>query len=845
MPPGGKKRNSRAHRREISTSLEIPLVREGDTLRVDLTHLPIFFGLSLLARGVGEKLVTRYYLDRVDVDAEKKIKHSETPELAEMQVENVKICGDYEVLDRILEDRNGFYEDLKTVFGSLQMQRWRSLIFPEDPRAPSRSLVFLRSRRLETGPYRFRILLERLRSSKKADKFFLRVVLEDLERRRLDLGSLPHAVVENPEGRTFIAGATRLSQMLSEQVRWAARRGKRTHSEVHRIDSFIFSRLHEAGLEELTALEIAWTEAYVEGLRSMNSEQLMGVFKKILLLLEDHTVRKLLRDGETIRVDLGDVFVHIDFSQLGRVLNLCFGHKRKVIGIDQYLHERMPALSAVAGEHRAASSLRGINVMLVHHVTAETLGFIAALREVGVRNIFTLFVHYGEDVPSDFLEALLGLDQDRTRCYSLNNVGKPLSVEGYFVLSPRFSPLEGMNALNDRFLQDRPGYFEAMVRTAVRLFLELLVRTLREGSRCILVEDGAYLAPVLAAWAQGGATLADLLRENELPVPEDAASEAGRPVSEVLDRWVLGTVEHTKNGLDRLIEIRETKGALARPAFSIAVSRFKVTEEAGEVAASILSAVESVLHAQGKVLSRRRALVMGSEGVIGRRLMEQLRTRLVSEDGHACLGVDVRGPDGRPGAPAYRWARRIRDLPEELLRRVDLVIGVTGKSAMSWEDTEALLLRDGPSDFYLASGSTKTVEFQDVSRGLEALLRTPVPAVQGMPCRIEGEEVSDPQTRRLLGHKYRFHFDRHPAARRAGCVRTLWFLGNLMPINFLYYGVPAEIMDAVLAQLLRCSLGMARRVSAGDALEKQPYAVDGEIDPDGRPLAGPGSVPGG
>jgi len=827
-------------RREIPTSLEIPLVREGDSLRIDLTNLPIFFGLSILAREVGEKVITRYYLDRVDVEVEKKIKHTETPELAEMQVENVKVCGDYTVLDRILQDRDAFHEDLRTVFGSLQMQRWRRHIYPPDPKTPSKCLVFLRARASVSGsPYPFRVLLERLCSSKKENKYFLRVLFEDLERRHLDLGSLPHVIVDNPEGRTFIAGATRLSRMFFEQVRWAARRGKRTYSEVHRTDSYIFGQMHEAGLSDILALEIAWTEEYVERFRSMNGEQLVGIFKKILLVLEDHTVRGLIQGGHNVRADFGDLFVQIDLSQLGRVLNLCFGHTRKVFDIEQYLYDRMPALTEATDRHRTDTSLGGVKVFLIHHVTAEVLGFIAALRALGAADIFTLFVHYGEDVPSDFLEALLAMDQEHYPCYSLNNVEEPLSVEGYFVLSPRFSLLKRLQTLNEGFLRARPGYFEAMVRVARRLFLEILWRTIREGARCLVVEDGGYLAPILAEWVHGGVRLADLFREEGLPVPEDMELEVGRPMGEILDRWLLGTVEHTKNGLDHLEEICREKGALARPAFSIALSTFKVTEEAAEVAATILSAVESVLHAQGKVLSRRKVLVMGAEGCIGRFLRVQLRTQILSpEDGFSCAGVDLRRPDGTgESIRPYAWAEKIRDLPEELIRQVDLVLGVTGKAAFLWEDMEYLLLQpDGPSVFYLASGSTKTVEFQDVSRGLERLLKMRRPAVRGVPCRIEGEEISDPQTRRLLGYRYRFFFESQPACGGgAGCTREIRFLGNLMPINFLFYGVPGEVIDVVLAQLLRCSLGLARRVIAGEELAKRPYAVDRQIDLDGMP----------
>jgi len=142
------------------------------------------------------------------------------------------------------------------------------------------------------------------------------------------------------------------------------------------------------------------------------------------------------------------------------------------------------------------------------------------------------------------------------------------------------------------------------------------------------------------------------------------------------------------------------------------------------------------------------------------------------------------------------------------------------------------------------SGSTKTVEFQKVSQGLERLLKAQHPAVQGVPCRVEGEDVHDPQTRRLLGQKFRFLFDEHPAGEGGrGVQREIWFLASLMPINFLFYGVPGEIIDVVLAQLLRSALGLVRRVRSGDALEKRPYAVDREIDVDGQWIHGRAPTP--
>jgi len=819
----------------IPTSLELPLVREGDTLRIDLADLPIFFGFSILSRDIAEKIINRYHLDRIDIEVEKRVKLAETPELAALQVEYIKITGDYDVFDHLLADRDAFIEDVTTVFGSLQMQRWRKHIYPDDPDAESQALVFLHERRLEQGDYPYRVILERLRSSKKPDKFFLRAIFEGLDRKRLDLSSFPHVVVENPEGRSFIAGATRISSMLCEQVRWQAKIGKRTYSEVRRTDSFIFGRLADAGFDRLDEIQLSWAEDYVEIFRAMEPDQLSAIFKKILLLMEDHTVRNLLEDGETIRVDFGDTHCHLDLSQLGRSFWISFGHRRRSLDIDEYLH-RMPPLEEVVARHASERPLEGVNVLLIHHVTAEILGFIAALRRLGARNVFTLFVHYGESVPSDFLEALLDLDQDHFRCHSLNNVEDPLSVEGYFVLSPRFSGLEDMQDLDERLHGTRPGYMQAMVETATRMFLEMLLRTAHDDSKCLIIEDGGYLTPVLSQKASSGGSFRAMLEESEVPIPEDSKSVAELGLAEALDKWVVGTVEHTKNGLDRLEAVLEENGQVARPCFSIAVSNLKVTEEASEVAASILSAIESVLHAQGKVLSMRRAVVMGARGAIGGHLVSQLGSRYSQPDFFPCLQVDSR----TAGLPAEKRPQtltaRFQDLPREKLLAIDLVIGVTGQPAFLWEDMEMLLAEGRASSFYLVSGSTKTIEFENVSDRLEGLLKVRNPTVRGVPCRIEGQEFNDPQTGKLLAKTYCFTFKGEYTEPGKVLQKEICFLGNLMPINFLYYGVPGEVMGLVLSQLLRCSLGLVRGVRGGSLTSKSVWAVDRDIDVDGHPL---------
>lgn len=821
---------------QIPTSLDIHIERQGEALRIDLSGLPIFFGLSVLARDLGEKIIQQHQLDRVDIDVEKKVRRSQTPELAGLRIENVKVVGEYEAFDRILADPDAFLEELTSVFGTLQMRVWRRHLFPERPDARPKALVFPCTRDPAERAYPFRIVLERVASSKRTGKYFLRAAFEGLEGRRLDLASLPHVVVDRSKARTFIAGSTRLARVFSDRVRWLTQQGKRTYTEEKHADSYVFARLAEAGLHAFETIEVSWTEAYGDLFRSIDPEELTAVFKKLFLLLEDHGFRRLLEAGERVRMDVREVSAYVDLSQLGRSLNVSLGRERKVASLDAYLG-RMPALEDLVNRLAPDRPLGGkVRVLLIHHVTAEILAVIGALKALGAGEVRTLFVHYGEEVPSEFLESLLDLDPERFRAYALDKQVDPRSVEGSFRLSARFSPLDGLEDLDRRFAEERPGYMDAMVQAALRLFADLLVRSIQTGEPCLVVEDGGYLTPALTRRALRGDSLGDLLAEVGTRVPADLGETQDLPLRTVLDRWLIGTVEHTRNGLDRLTEVMEHEGGLVRPAFSIAVSDLKVEEEAREVADSILSAVESILHAEGKVLSRRRPAVVGSSGAIGKNLVRKLGARCQENGSGPVVEVDLRPPAGGDGTSGNRYATAFSRLADDVALGVDLVLGVTGRPAFGWEDLERLLLRGTRKTLYLASGSTKTVEFSDVSRGLDRLLAMPQPAMRGRGCRVRRWEMLDPQTRKPLGQRYRFTLGGEEQRDGRPLVREVCFLGSLMPVNFLYYGVPAEVMDPVLCQLLRCALGLVRRVTTGDPPANAIHAVDRDIDADGHPL---------
>ena len=55
-----------------------------------------------------------------------------------------------------------------------------------------------------------------------------------------------------------------------------------------------------------------------------------------------------------------------------------------------------------------------------------------------------------------------------------------------------------------------------------------------------------------------------------------------------------------------------------------------------------------------------------------------------------------------------------------------------------------------------------------------------------------------------------------------------------MPVNFLFYGVPTELIDEVLAELIQAGLGLVGETAKGDVAPKL-YAVDHEITASGKP----------
>ena len=314
-----------------------------------------------------------------------------------------------------------------------------------------------------------------------------------------------------------------------------------------------------------------------------------------------------------------------------------------------------------------------------------------------------------------------------------------------------------------------------------------------------------------------------------VPTLQVSKEDCEASVAEWLAEIFAGSVEHTKNGHDYNEAVMREYGMLQFPLASIAVSRLKRGPEAKECAIAILNAVENILHRQGLLLSRRRVLVIGSSGAIGGRLMEELSHRLTEE--HHVTGVDI-AASGASGTPVE--VRTLEELDAHILHETDMIIGAVGRSVITETVLADMVLQGRQPFLYFVSGSTKTLEFTEVEQWIQSLISEKEPRIAGNAVEIAHAPLRDLQTSALLGHEVTIAFS-------DGAIPTkrLYLLGELTPINFLYYGIPREILDDVMCHLFRVSVGLIERTRAGEPLPRRLLAVDHDIDMDARLIDAP------
>jgi hypothetical protein len=339
---------------------------------------------------------------------------------------------------------------------------------------------------------------------------------------------------------------------------------------------------------------------------------------------------------------------------------------------------------------------------------------------------------------------------------------------------------QGFKHLGPTFLPrvSHPSQFPAAMSVAVRRAIAQLTRALPTGGRWMIVEDGGYVFPAL---------------HDDPTLHKHLAS-------------CVGAVEHTTRGKLNY-QYLETDAAptrprqLQRPAVTIAGSRLKTAHEGGFVAQALVDECGFLLRKDHQFLRYRPVVVVGY-GRIGRALARELKS----------LDATVIVVD--PNVAATDTVH-VTTLAEALRHGVFLVFGATGIPSMTPADLGAFLREHNQDTLYLASGSSKQIEFSQIVAFFQQARTDPglLREIAGRDGRVLCE--LDPG----VGLRYRVEFD-------DGTVKTCVLLAHGYPVIFFppdTHGAPNRAMDPVMTQLLLAACGLPEGHAS---LDRRVYTVE-------------------
>lgn len=806
--------------KQIHTSLGPVLSPVEDGLwEIDLTNLRIFFGLSILSRTIGEEIGNQLHSLPGDLSFTYKINPNINHELVDMHIQHVQVFARAGILKDWVLFREQFEENLRFVFGSFQQQSIAKKIHPEfygeDPNRNSSVALLFPFEADFIHPSGYYILMERVASLYRIGDFFLRITIDTQEDGCLNLANIKHEIISDAHTRTYIAGASKISESLSNGMINAAQKGETFYEEENSHFSKVFAQIEKTPLGKLTNINFYWEEQYRNLILSSDPSVSLTILKKLFLLLEDSSASKKIKEGNTIRALIGKVSVYVDLSRLDRVLNFSINQKRTLLDSSFYL-KRMPILEKIANSDGHNLSFEGVNVFLIHHVTSEIISLIETLRRLKVNSLDVAFVKYGGNIPPVYLDILLDIP---TETFFMAGLEFKLTRNNtpYYGVSPLYSDFEIHSTFRHKLEEAKLGFFDAMRKLAVFLFLNKLLSLIPKNEKLILIEDGGYVAPILNERALDGISFGSILDEFWVETKDQTIKE--KPFNEILKNYVMGTIEHTRNGYDRLVKVKEEKQSLFLPAFSIAISNEKTMEESKEVARSILNALDNTLHGIGKALSKRKILLLGSQGNIGVFLKKYLIGGFLHENNLDIIEID------RKIQSESKFAKSdFLKVSESEFSEIDLIIGVTGESIILPNAWESWILKSKHKQLFIASGSTKTAEFSDFINWTNELNLTENPKLGGDDLEISFQRILDPQTQMELGSKIIFRIDTKKIEKE------VYLISDGSPVNFLFFGVPTESMDPIISQLASVSLGMVHYYKSKRLPKPDLYAVDHQIN---------------
>ena len=406
------------------------------------------------------------------------------------------------------------------------------------------------------------------------------------------------------------------------------------------------------------------------------------------------------------------------------------------------------------------------------------------------------------------------------------------------------------------------NFLEAQRSLSVYNFLQALARGYRNKKQVFIWEDGGYLNPIVDQAIQDEISIAEFRQKHM--VPDDIATDDILPENflDAVKDTFLGSVELTRNGYDKSAAIAETR-RMNTKFFSIAASYEKIMLEGDSITLACLDALSQVLYSTGYSLRDRNVLVMGARGNLGRLSVGHL-TNILESSKKQLWGCDLKLTWPKPEPDSIpEWAKwsscdipltdvvseaaAYNDFEKNVQYGFDVILGWTGgprtrttTDPETGEETtvfyqtisgqnvaEWLTIGEERSNLYLVSGSTKTEEFADVLDWLEQVMNLPSEKrkingvllekliVSPIPDQLSiaavaqmWPEQTDPpkQIKRNFGTQFTFVFKQNGNQ----VTKTVYLVNNTMPVNFMYYGTPTEIMDLTYSQVTSCAVALIK-----------------------------------
>lgn len=508
----------------------------------------------------------------------------------------------------------------------------------------------------------------------------------------------------------------------------------------------------------------------------------------------------------------------------------------------------------------------------VHHLDDKSYGGLCVLREWGAVDMATIFVGYNplqtkiwgkmvDDIPDSLFTACILEPESKP-------ASEPAWAESTYKISEDFYKFPSEKQLpadefNDIFKGKMSGngnplpFLDAQRSLCAYNFLRAIAQGHNENKTVFVWEDGGYLNPIIDTAIEDGLTVAEFREKYYLPADEVTDSYLDKDFASALKDVFIGSVELTRNGYDNSAAISE-KRDMNTKLFSIAASYEKIMLEGDSITLSCIDALSQVLYSTGCGLRDRTVLVVGARGNLGRLSVNHL-ANMLGKPKEQLWGCDlkVNWPRPEPGTiPDWiEWASSdkpldnvagevvsYQELSEEVRYGFDVILGWTGGPKTVYENGKELhyqtisgqdvadWLTKGKkkSNLYLVSGSTKTVEFSDVLKWLEAVISTPEEKrsingitideliVEAIPDRLSIAAVMQmwpdgagepPKTiERNFGTQFTFKFEQNGVK----VTKTLYLVNNTMPVNFMFYGTPTEIMDMTYSQVTSCAAALVQ-----------------------------------